>query len=266
LQIQMVIFSEPKAGSAPKENQDAAAGGVAITTGTGRFIVADGATMAYDALRWVDQLVTSFVSREGGPALERAAMRAWFTQMQDQWAAHVPPFDSFIEERKFREVGSFATMLGFEICGLDGAEPSWRAAALGDTILFHVRESRLIAVFPPLRPEDFNSTPSGVHTDPSSLDWMTERLLLGSGALLADDFLYVATDATAHWILSALRAEDAEDAERKVWDTLSGLVHPAIFSRLVDDQRAANRMKNDDATLMRLRMLADQPSFLLACR
>jgi hypothetical protein len=25
-------------------------------------------------------------------------------------------------------------------------------------------------------------------------------------------------------------------------------------------------MKNDDVTLLRLRMLADQPSFLLACR
>ena len=75
--------------------------------------------------------------------------RAWrklFARMQDRWAAEAPAFGSIIEERKFAEVGSFATMLGFEIRGLDGPEPSWRAVALGDTVLFHVRAARLIAV------------------------------------------------------------------------------------------------------------------------
>ena len=42
------------------------------------------------------------------------------------------------------------------------------------------------------------------------------------------------------------------------------------FARLIEDQRreqdSASRMKNDDVTLMRLRMLAGQPAFLLACR
>ena len=43
-----------------------------------------------------------------------------------------------------------------------------------------------------------------------------------------------------------------------------------MFARLVEDQRreqnGAKRMKNDDVTLMRLRLLAGQPAFLLACR
>src|SRR5208282_991134 len=171
MQIQMVTFSEPKAGNAPEEWQDGAAGGVfGDGSGTARFIVVDGATQAYDPLRWVDQLVTSFVS--GSPALEPAAMRAWFADMQDQWTADVRAFDSIIEERKFAEVGSFATLLGFEISGLDGPEPYWRAVALGDTALFHVRAGRLIATFPPLRPEDFGTRPDGVHTLRSSLDRM----------------------------------------------------------------------------------------------
>src|ERR1039458_6207554 len=65
MQIQMVTFSEAKAGNAPGEWQDGASGGVVgDATGTARFIVVDGATGAYDPLRWVDQLVTSF-----GPAV-----------------------------------------------------------------------------------------------------------------------------------------------------------------------------------------------------
>ena len=179
MQIQMVTFSEPKAGNAPGEWQDGAAGGVVGDgSGTARFIVVDGATQAYDPLRWVDQLVTSFVS--GGPALEPAAMRAWFAAMQDQWTADVRAFDSIIEQRKFAEVGSFATLLGFEIAGLDGPEPGWRAVALGDTVLFHVRAGRLIATFPPLGPDDFGTRPDGVHTQRSSLDRMAGRFSSGA--------------------------------------------------------------------------------------
>jgi len=262
MQIQMVTFSEAKAGNAPDEWQDGASGGV--LGGTARFIVVDGATQAYDPLRWVDQLVTSFAPASG-PRLEPAAMRAWFSQMQDQWAAGVRAFDSIIEERKFTEVGSFATLLAFEITGLDGPEPFWRAVALGDTVLFHVRADRLIATFPPLGPGDFGTLPDGVHTQRSSLDRMTERLATGGGVLAAGDLLFAATDAMAHWILRAIARD-----EKKVWATLATLAHPDVFARLVEDQRkeqdGAFRMKNDDVTLMRLRMLADQPSFLLACR
>ncbi len=69
----------------------------------------------------------------------------------------------------------------------------------------------------------------------------------------------------AQWILRAVRRE-----EELLWETLGQLAHPDVFARLVEDQRreqdSAKRMKNDDVTLMRLRMLADQPFFLLAVR
>jgi hypothetical protein len=262
--IQMVNFSEPKEGNAPGEWQDGACGGVAGDGRRARFVVLDGATTAYDPVRWVDQLVRSFGGSQG-PRLEPAAMRAWFAEMQDQWAADVRDFDSIIEERKFAEVGSFATLLGFEIDGLDGPEPRWRAVALGDTVLFHVRSGRLVTVFPPMGPDDFGTLPDGVHTSRASLDRMTERLLTGGGTLQAGDFLFAATDAMAQWILRA-----AERDEVKLWRTLTTLAHPDVFARLVEDQRreqdSAKRMKNDDVTLMRLRLLAGPPAFLLACR
>ena len=275
MQIQMVTFSEAKEGNAPGEWQDAACGGVAADAAgnpvAARFIVLDGATGAYDPLRWVDQLVTSFAPPpgagpgSGGPRLDAGDMRDWFVRMQEQWAGEPRSFDSIIEERKFAEVGSFATLLGFEISELDRAEPRWRAVALGDTVLFHVRDGRMIAVFPAMGPDDFGTLPDGVHTLQSKLERMTERLQFGHGTLRAGDFLFAATDAMAQWILRTIERE-----EIKVWDTLSSLAHPDVFARLVQDQRleqdGAKRLKNDDVTLMRLRMLPDQPSFLLACR
>jgi hypothetical protein len=114
-------------------------------------------------------------------------------------------------------------------------------------------------------PEDFGTLPDGVHTSPASLDRMTGRLLTGGGVLEAGDFLFAATDAMAQWILRTI-----ERGEAKVWGTLTTLAHPDVFARLVADQRreqdSASRMKNDDVTLMRLRMLAGRPAYLLACR
>jgi hypothetical protein len=150
------------------------------------------------------------------------------------------------------------------LSGLDGPEPTWQAVALGDTVLFHVRAGQLRAVFPPLGPDDFGVDPAGVHSMPAALDWMSEHLLISGGDLAPGDFLFAATDAMAHWITRAV----VRDAE-KTWTTLSELVHPATFSRFVRDQRNAGNpaetMKNDDVTLMRLRILADQPSYLLVC-
>jgi hypothetical protein len=230
--------------------------------------VADGATEAYDSVRWVDQLVTSFTARAdpaAAPRLEPAAMRAWFARMQHRWELDSPGvFEDIIEERKYAEVGSFATLLGCELTGLDGMQPRWHAVALGDTVMFHVRQDRLIAAFPPLGPDDFGSRPDGVHTLRSELDRMSGRLLFSHGALAPDDLLFAATDAMAHWIIRAAARD-----EKKLWVVLTALAHPANFAHLVHDQRRASnkaeRMKNDDVTLLRLRLLTDQPAFLLTC-
>ena len=79
MQLQVVTFSAVKDGNAPDAWQDGAYGGVTGGgTGTARFVVLDGATGSFDAVRWVDQLVTSFVPPPGAdrpePRLEPAAI------------------------------------------------------------------------------------------------------------------------------------------------------------------------------------------------
>lgn len=261
MQARMVVFSDVKAGNAPEEWEDGAAGRVGDPTAgrKPRFVVVDGATEAYDAVRWVELLVGSFV-RSGPPTLHPEPMRLWFEQAQRGWVDGAPAtFANVFEKRKFAE-GSFATLLGCELSGLDGPAPVWDAVALGDTVLFHVRDGRLVGQFPPLGADGFGLNPEGVHTRPDALPHMMSRLACDRGELIVGDRLFLATDAVAHWIVRTVRRD-----ERALWTTLAALDHPAVFTRLVADQRAAGAMKNDDVTLMRVDLVMDDPDFLVVC-
>ena len=265
--LQAVVFHEPKAGSAEQEWEDGAGHdpGDPASGRNARCIVVDGATEAYDSIRWVGQLVDSFLGIQpagGAPALTAGAMDTWFGLMQDRWAQTAPTaFGTIFEERKFREDGSFATLLGCEIDGLGGPRPRWSAVALGDTVLFHVRGTRLLAQFPALAAEDFGLNPDGVFTQPSARGRMRAGLAHAGGSLRIGDRLFLATDAFAEWVVSAGRS----DPDR-LWRTLARLDHPALFRRIVADRRRTGEMKNDDVTLMRVEVSDSDPEVLVVCQ
>ena len=260
MKARTVVFSVPKRGNTVQEWEDGAAGSPGVTANGGdpRYIVVDGATEAYDSVRWVDHLVSSFVGAEA-PELTRESMRRWFILMQELWEAKAPARASYIEERKF-EQGSFATLLGCELTGLAGPRPTWRAAALGDTVIFHVRDGQLLTHFPKLEANDFGFNPDGVHTSPAHLDNMVHKLEFAGGELIADDLLFLATDAFAQWMIRFL-----QDDGQKLWHVLSRLNHPLFFERLVNDQRDAGMMKDDDVTLLRVHLARNTPVFLMVC-
>jgi hypothetical protein len=266
-QVQTVVFHEPKAGSTDAEWEDGAGHdpGDPAAGRNARCIVVDGATEAYDSIRWVGQLVDSFLGVQpagGAPALSAAAMDDWFERMQDQWLRTAPAtFGTIFEERKFREDGSFATLLGCEIRGLGGPRPRWSAVALGDTVLFHLRGARVLAQFPALAARDFGLNPDGVFTQPSARGRMRARLGRAEGPLAVGDRLFLATDALAEWMVRTDRAYPD-----RVWPTLGRLHHPAVFRQLVADRRRAGEMKNDDVTLMRVDITESDPDLLVVCR
>jgi hypothetical protein len=266
-QAQVVVFHEAKAGSTDAEWEDGAGydSGDPRTGRNGRVIVVDGATEAYDSIRWVGQLVDSFLGLDGAgaaPALTDRAMDHWFGLMQERWQQNAPrTFATIFEERKFRDDGSFATLLGCEIHGLAGRSPGWSAVAEGDTVLFHVRHQRVLTQFPPLAAEDFGINPDGVFTNPSARGRMRSRLQHATGRLAVGDLLFLATDAFAQWMVEESRAA-ADD----LWPMLAGLVHPAAFRQLVAKKRTAGEMKNDDVTLMRVEITASDPDLLVVCQ
>jgi hypothetical protein len=266
IHMQMVIFYAPKHGNDESEWEDGGAGFPGDPTlGHGpRFAVADGATQGFGSARWAQQLVAGFVGADRAvrpPALSSPALGEWFESMQVRWR-HDPRLAGASELQliKLEEVGSLATFLGCEITGLDGSRPRWNAVALGDTVLFHVRDHRLVAQFPRIAAEDFGFNPDGVHTKPEAIAGMLDRLLVGMGELADGDLLYVATDAFAQWMVEAIGRD-----HRSLWNVLAQVDHPDTFRTLVADRRRAGEMNNDDVTLLRARVVTAQPAYLVVC-
>lgn len=269
MQVESVIFNAPKEGYADSEWEDgAAAGARGWTPGVGaagfRFAVADGATETYESRRWVNQLLTSFMSPDpvtgtGEPGLDATRIRGWLKEMQDQWQLTVSGGADYIEQMKIRQ-GTLATFVGGQILGLDTAAPFWQAVAIGDSVMFHVRRGRLVDHFPRLSAADFASMPDGISTLPQRLDRIFDQLLSHEGRLAAGDLIFVATDAFARWMISG-----HERGDEHVWPVLAGLAHPDDFSRLVAGQRKAKAMKDDDVTMMRLRLVPASPATVLIC-
>jgi hypothetical protein len=257
-----VVFQRAKDGSAAREWEDGAGfdpGDPAVSRRP-RAIVLDGATAAYDSIRWVGQLIDTCLGSGGDRAtLDQDGILAWLASAQREWVDRAPArFASVIEERKFVEQGSFATLLVCDL-ELDGPAPGWTAAALGDSVLFHVRDGVLVTTFPPMGPDDFGIDPAGVSTQPSQLETMSAALTFGGGALAAGDQLLLCTDALAAWAL------ESAAAGASVWERLAGFAHPAAFDAFVQQELAARRLKNDDVTLMRVALTPVEANVLVVC-
>ena len=256
LSAQLVVFHRPKVGSTEVEWEDGAGfdPGDPAAGRDPRCVVVDGATEAYDSIRWVGQLVESFLGLEpdGRPDLDGPSMDAWFRTVQRQWRDRAPAqFSSLFEERKFTDQGSFATLLGCELVGPGSRRPHWAAVALGDAVLFHVRGGRLVTQFPPLTAGDFGIDPDGVSTQPAQRARMRAGLRFATGDLAAGDELFLCTDALAAWLVGA-----AADPAGAPWTRLGALEHPDGFTALVREELRAGRMKNDDLTLLRVAVSA----------
>lgn len=268
--MQLAVFQAPKEGAERGEWEDGAAGGSFGGAGRGadppmaRFAVADGATETYESRAWVRHLLESFMSWDrvsgvGWPELERASMSSWFESMQEQWHDIAPAPKDYIEEEKMRR-GTMATFVGGQILGLDTGRPVWQAVALGDSILFHVRGASEVEHFPPLRSADFSTQPDGIGTLPGWMAGMTENMAFRQGQLAPGDMIYAATDAFAQWMITCV-----EKGDTTLWPLLGELIHPSGFIQLVAAQRRAMAMKDDDVTLMRIRLLSQPANTVVIC-
>jgi hypothetical protein len=187
-------------------------------------------------------------------------MRKWLELMQTAWRDDPRTAGgSDLARLKAARVGSFATLLGCELSGLDGPHPRWDAVGLGDAVLYHVRALQAIQ-FPRISADEFGANPDGVSTKPEKLAAMADRLATEHGELAVGDHLYLASDAFAKWMIETDRSD-----RKSLWTMLGKLDHPATFRRLVADQRRAGEMANDDVTLMRVHLVATEPAHLVVC-
>ena len=246
-------FWLPKEGNRPDECEDAYAyHSCAIRVGefgigTAGIALADGASESAFAGEWADILVRRFVHAPidlSNPA--QSTLEAWLEPGQREWAA-VVPWDRIPWHGEAKtQSGALATLLGLTIDARpDGpGELCWRAAAIGDSCLFLIRQDEVMLSFPLDDATRFNNRPDLVCSNPENNRGISERLRHHSGRCTPGDVFILASDAVSRWMLRGW------EANRKPWHSilaLSGGREAAAWAR---EQRRMGSLGNDDTTLV----------------
>ena len=192
---------------------------------------------------WADQLTRS-CGVAGHPRPD--ALGNWVHELRRRAAINYPAL-SWTKQRKVDETGAAATMLGLEVGPLDaeGNRP-WRAWAIGDASLFHVRDGDVLATFPVVAAGQFGSAPLLVRSNPG----FRTLTLAACGVCQPGDLFLLATDAVAARFFRALAVGPAPD-----WSALEA-IDVETWRQELDILRATNQMVNDDCTLIVLRIAA----------
>lgn len=221
------MVSVPKAGHAEDENEDAAA--VTAESWPVRAAVADGATEAVFSKLWAEILVTESLSRAvETPDALRSALPTWQTTWQSRVGSQVQDLPWYAAAKVAD--GAFATLLvlALEEDGL------WRAVAVGDSVLLHVRDDTLLRAWPLDDPDAFDDRPPLL---PSRAGHPVPNPRHTHGAWQPGDAFLIATDAVAAWLL---RSDPA---------TALGM-NAGRFRERVQTARDEGMLRNDDSTLI----------------
>ncbi|MEU6477742.1 hypothetical protein ABZ858_12765 [Streptomyces sp. NPDC047017] len=261
----------PKLGSTDAECEDA----VAVFPGCSHDHmlrepltagVCDGATESALAKDWARLLSRTAAEHAmelpdvltGGTAFEEFASSVvarwepwlvWYTQARH---AEGRPL-KWYEHTKIAD-GAYATLLTVRVdpddSHADATEPTWhwRAAALGDSCLFHLHENRLVRAFPVAAVEEFGTSPDLFGSRNHDAALLARRTRFTEGRCEAGDRLLLMTDALAAWLLSA---GDQDDAVKQLLeftgpDDLDG------FKDWLNGLRGCRRLRNDDVAFVRI--------------
>jgi len=135
-------FLLPKAGTDWWQCEDA----IAVNLRANRFAIADGATEAFDSRRWARLLAHGWVRSEP-PATDHERFQEWLAAVGERfhrwWSRRLLPW--YAEEKA--RAGSFAAFLGLQF-NFDEGSLNWKALALGDSCLIHLRQDAICAALP----------------------------------------------------------------------------------------------------------------------
>lgn len=216
------------------------------------FAIADGATEGMLSSVWAEILVKAFC-RTGNEhvdpkAILEKAFKAW-----DSW------FHTYLRARKMHgrpiqwyeepglEAGAFSTLLGLMLQDSDTKGfGSWEVGAIGDTCVFQVRGERLISSLPIADSSGFNTRPFLIRSKAKPSSELLEAFNPKKGEWQIGDSFFLTTDALACWFLQEFESGDFP------WRTVSQVAinTEGPFERWVDELRDKKKLKNDDVTLV----------------
>jgi hypothetical protein len=203
-----------------------------------RCAVADGATEASFSGEWARLLVRAYCDGR----LRDGCFAADIDRLGRIWSAEVGsrPLPWYAEQKLAS--GAFSSLVGITV----DARGVWRATAVGDSCLVHVRNEAILSAFPLARSADFTSTPGLISTSATANAHVTPKRAWGRWE--AGDAMYLMTDALAAWCLRRV------EMHRPPWPALDAALRgsPARFNRWINLQRDAGGLRNDDVTVQRI--------------
>src|SRR5579871_1339498 len=244
MHITLQTFRLPKAGNTEAECEDASwpeTGEEREAPRVLRAAVADGATETLFSGLWA-----SLLTRAYSYAPSHAAFLNALPALRADWQQRIEanPLPWYAEEKA--RSGAFATLLGLTLkTGHARDVTYYECLAVGDSCLFHMRDAHLFRAFPLTRAADFNNSPYLLASHPLRNADLAEHLRSTAHRAVAGDTLLLLTDALAHWFLQAIEADPARP------DPLRNVTTPDAFAQLVQQEREAHRLRNDDTTLLR---------------
>lgn len=235
------VLWAPRDGNSDDEYED----GFALDPEQGRAVVSDGASAGIFTRRWVETLMRHFLATNLDLA-DAGAIHEWVSACRRDWreAIRYPDLHG-LQQDKVDATGAAATFLAFALQRRDG-RLRWRAAAVGDSCLFVVRDGQLVAAVPLCRAADFGFAPDLIPTLRRLCPKV--RFVTAEGLGKLGDLYGLATDAMAQYLLRSHEMGQSIDWQQ-YWDMDEGRWR-AELARL----RESGQIVNDDATLVLLRV------------
>jgi len=239
--MEVQVNQVSRAGSGGQDSEDA----VAHATNPARFALADGASTTFDPRSWAQKLAEAFVAQP--PPFRTPTMHTWASILGGSWRQALKQDDlPWYAQEKARRDGSAATLVGLEIGNVRHAPRGWRAIAVGDSILLHIREGRPLTTFPLQHPSQFGATPPLISTDPEYNRKSLEHLCSEAGECRSNDLFLLASDALGEWLLR--RAADQPRWLRFIQNLEED------FETRIRSLQDAGEVELDDATLVTIRI------------
>lgn len=243
------VLTEPKDGWPAEDCQDA----YAISRTRHRFCIADGMTDSAFSREWAHLLSAGMITL---PSWRRSEILTWVTNVSMQWREALPANLPWYLSRKVSKRGSFATLAAIDLTPQERAWTNsgrerrlYRAFAIGDSCIFHVRNDRLVSVFPPLSPTEFQHRPVALGTDSqvANESAIAQRIIVHGSWRPGDRFLLM-TDALAAYTLATL-----QQGAIGMRAALPFRRDARAFSQWVSAARLRGTLKDDDTTLLEIR-------------
>lgn len=238
-----VSFCLQKDGNFRKDYEDA----FSYSLSDGVAAIADGAAATCYSRKWAKILAQSFkhnpelwLNLENLEEPLEKARKAWLKNID------FSKFSWYIE-KKIRE-GACSTLLGFKLYekkSETGQTLTWKAVAIGDSCLFHIRDGNLLTIFPVKESKQFtNCLPLLCSVKDSPFQKPEVKLLEGLENCQPGDCFMFCTDALSKYILADI------EARQDSWRELITLQTYKEWVSRIQQYRVEGKIDNDDTTMI----------------